>query len=51
MIYESLEVKLIRNVSDVVQEEEMPEEVNIDELLDLKTDEERTHRLQVTIIL
>ncbi|XP_039986881.1 protein phosphatase 1, regulatory (inhibitor) subunit 14Ab [Xiphias gladius] len=28
------------------REEEMPEEVNIDELLDLKTDEERTHRLQ-----
>ncbi|XP_028275969.1 protein phosphatase 1 regulatory subunit 14A-like [Parambassis ranga] len=28
------------------QEEEMPEEVNIDELLDLKTDGERTHRLQ-----
>ncbi|KAF7658207.1 hypothetical protein LDENG_00016350 [Lucifuga dentata] len=27
------------------REEEMPE-VNIDELLDLKTDEERTHRLQ-----
>lgn len=26
----------------------MPEEVNIDELLDLKTDGERTHRLQVT---
>lgn len=24
----------------------MPEEVNIDELLDLKSDEERTHRLQ-----
>ncbi|XP_039453897.1 protein phosphatase 1 regulatory subunit 14A-like [Oreochromis aureus] len=30
-------------------EEDMPEEVNIDELLDLKTDEERTHRLQVTV--
>ncbi|KAM9359833.1 protein phosphatase 1 regulatory subunit 14A-like [Symphorus nematophorus] len=28
------------------REDEMPEEVNIDELLDLKTDEERTHRLQ-----
>ncbi|KAL3991201.1 voltage-gated sodium channel type IV alpha [Sarotherodon galilaeus] len=28
------------------REEDMPEEVNIDELLDLKTDEERTHRLQ-----
>ncbi|XP_076591663.1 protein phosphatase 1, regulatory (inhibitor) subunit 14Ab isoform X1 [Chaetodon auriga] len=28
------------------REEEMPEEVNIDELLDLKTDEERTQRLQ-----
>lgn len=28
------------------QEEDMPEEVNIDELLDLKTDEERTHKLQ-----
>ncbi|XP_010892136.1 protein phosphatase 1, regulatory (inhibitor) subunit 14Ab [Esox lucius] len=28
------------------REEEMPEEVNIDELLDLKTDEERTHQLQ-----
>ncbi|XP_030599300.1 protein phosphatase 1, regulatory (inhibitor) subunit 14Ab isoform X3 [Archocentrus centrarchus] len=29
------------------QEEDMPEEVNIDELLDLKTDEERMHKLQV----
>uniref|UniRef100_A0AAZ1X757 Protein phosphatase 1, regulatory (inhibitor) subunit 14Ab n=1 Tax=Oreochromis aureus TaxID=47969 RepID=A0AAZ1X757_OREAU len=28
-------------------EEDMPEEVNIDELLDLKTDEERTHRLLI----
>ncbi|KAM9318854.1 protein phosphatase 1 regulatory subunit 14A-like [Pholidichthys leucotaenia] len=28
------------------REEDMPEEVNIDELLDLKTDEERAHRLQ-----
>lgn len=28
------------------REDEMPEEVNIDELLDLKTDEERAHRLQ-----
>ncbi|XP_069029262.1 protein phosphatase 1 regulatory subunit 14A-like [Embiotoca jacksoni] len=28
------------------REDEMPEEVNIDELLDLKTDEERTQRLQ-----
>ncbi|KAJ7990291.1 hypothetical protein DPEC_G00298790 [Dallia pectoralis] len=28
------------------REEEMPEEVNIDELLDLKTDEERSQRLQ-----
>ncbi|XP_026220129.1 protein phosphatase 1, regulatory (inhibitor) subunit 14Ab [Anabas testudineus] len=28
------------------REEDMPEEVNIDELLDLKTDEERTHRLK-----
>ncbi|XP_031646386.1 protein phosphatase 1 regulatory subunit 14A isoform X1 [Oncorhynchus kisutch] len=28
------------------REEEMPEEVNIDGLLDLKSDEERTHRLQ-----
>ncbi|XP_062328969.1 protein phosphatase 1, regulatory (inhibitor) subunit 14Ab [Osmerus eperlanus] len=28
------------------KEEDMPEEVNIDELLDLKSDEERTHRLQ-----
>ncbi|XP_029923246.1 protein phosphatase 1, regulatory (inhibitor) subunit 14Ab [Myripristis murdjan] len=28
------------------REEQMPEELNIDELLDLKTDEERTHRLQ-----
>ncbi|XP_026153110.1 protein phosphatase 1, regulatory (inhibitor) subunit 14Ab isoform X2 [Mastacembelus armatus] len=28
------------------REKEMPEEVNIDELLDLKTDEERTLRLQ-----
>uniref|UniRef100_A0A3B4TKK0 Protein phosphatase 1 regulatory inhibitor subunit 14A n=1 Tax=Seriola dumerili TaxID=41447 RepID=A0A3B4TKK0_SERDU len=34
------------NNSSLVQEEEMPEEVNIDELLDLKTDEEKTHRLQ-----
>ncbi|XP_070986702.1 protein phosphatase 1 regulatory subunit 14A-like isoform X2 [Oncorhynchus clarkii lewisi] len=31
------------------REEEMPEEVNIDGLLDLKSDEERTHRLQVFI--
>ncbi|XP_076591664.1 protein phosphatase 1, regulatory (inhibitor) subunit 14Ab isoform X2 [Chaetodon auriga] len=31
------------------REEEMPEEVNIDELLDLKTDEERTQRLQMFI--
>uniref|UniRef100_A0AAZ1WY64 Uncharacterized protein n=1 Tax=Oreochromis aureus TaxID=47969 RepID=A0AAZ1WY64_OREAU len=29
------------------REEDMPEEVNIDELLDLKTDEERTHRLLI----
>ncbi|MFT7803560.1 protein phosphatase 1 regulatory subunit 14A-like isoform X1 [Arapaima gigas] len=28
------------------KEEEMPEEVNIDELLNLSTDEERVHRLQ-----
>ncbi|XP_078140301.1 protein phosphatase 1, regulatory (inhibitor) subunit 14Ab [Centroberyx gerrardi] len=28
------------------REEEMPEEVNIDDLLDLKTDQERTQRLQ-----
>ncbi|XP_022075137.1 protein phosphatase 1 regulatory subunit 14A-like isoform X1 [Acanthochromis polyacanthus] len=28
------------------REEQMPEELNIDELLDLKTVEERTHRLQ-----
>ncbi|XP_051933527.1 protein phosphatase 1, regulatory (inhibitor) subunit 14Ab [Hippocampus zosterae] len=28
------------------REEDMPEEVNIDDLLDLKTDAERTHRLQ-----
>lgn len=27
----------------------MPEEVNIDDLLDLKTDAERTHRLQVAL--
>ncbi|XP_029282815.1 protein phosphatase 1 regulatory subunit 14A-like isoform X2 [Cottoperca gobio] len=31
------------------REDEMPEEVNIDELLDLKTDEERTQRLQIFI--
>ncbi|XP_071353069.1 protein phosphatase 1 regulatory subunit 14A-like [Trachinotus anak] len=31
------------------REEEMPEEVNIDELLDLKTDEERKHRLQLIL--
>ncbi|XP_042338767.1 protein phosphatase 1 regulatory subunit 14A-like [Plectropomus leopardus] len=29
-----------------LQEDAMPEGVNIDELLDLKTDEERTQRLQ-----
>ncbi|XP_059187613.1 protein phosphatase 1 regulatory subunit 14A-like isoform X2 [Centropristis striata] len=29
------------------REDQMPEEVNIDELLDLKTNEERTQRLQV----
>lgn len=34
-----------------VQEEEMPEEVNIDDLLDLKTDEERRQRLQVPVCL
>lgn len=28
----------------------MPEEVNIDDLLDLKTDEERTQQLQVTAL-
>uniref|UniRef100_A0A3B3RW04 Protein phosphatase 1 regulatory subunit 14A n=1 Tax=Paramormyrops kingsleyae TaxID=1676925 RepID=A0A3B3RW04_9TELE len=28
------------------REEQMPEEVNIDELLDLQSDEERKHRLQ-----
>ncbi|XP_048837664.1 protein phosphatase 1, regulatory (inhibitor) subunit 14Ab isoform X3 [Brienomyrus brachyistius] len=28
------------------EEELMPEEVNIDELLDLQSDEERKHRLQ-----
>lgn len=27
--------------------EDMPEEVNIDDLLDLSSDEERTHKLQV----
>lgn len=27
--------------------EDMPEEVNIDDLLDLPSDEERTHKLQV----
>ncbi|XP_054452587.1 protein phosphatase 1 regulatory subunit 14A-like isoform X2 [Anoplopoma fimbria] len=31
------------------REEDMPEEVNIDQLLDLKTDEERSQRLQVFI--
>ncbi|KAI3353964.1 hypothetical protein L3Q82_018452 [Scortum barcoo] len=31
------------------REDEMPEEVNIDELLDLKTDEERAHRLQLSV--
>lgn len=39
------------SVFDVVQEEEMPEEVNIDDLLDLKTDEERRQRLQVPVCL
>ncbi|GLD68612.1 protein phosphatase 1 regulatory subunit 14A-like protein [Lates japonicus] len=34
------------SMTDTTAEEEMPEEVNIDELLDLKTDEERTLRLQ-----
>ncbi|XP_030254180.1 protein phosphatase 1 regulatory subunit 14A-like [Sparus aurata] len=32
------------------REDEMPEEVNIDDLLDLKTDEERTRRLQETFL-
>lgn len=27
--------------------EDMPDEVNIDDLLDLPSDEERTHKLQV----
>ncbi|XP_031735366.1 protein phosphatase 1 regulatory subunit 14A-like isoform X2 [Anarrhichthys ocellatus] len=31
------------------REQEMPEDVNIDELLDLRTDEERTQRLQFFI--
>uniref|UniRef100_A0AAQ4R6H9 Protein phosphatase 1, regulatory (inhibitor) subunit 14Ab n=1 Tax=Gasterosteus aculeatus aculeatus TaxID=481459 RepID=A0AAQ4R6H9_GASAC len=31
------------------REEDMPAEVNIDELLDLRTDEERTERLQVFV--
>ena len=35
------------SVSLSLQEEHMPEEVNIDELLDLQSDEERTKRLQV----
>ncbi len=30
------------------QEEDMPEEVNIDELLDLQSDEERTQKLKVS---
>lgn len=33
-----------------LQEEDMPAEVNIDELLDLRTDEERTERLQVNML-
>ncbi|XP_029026229.1 protein phosphatase 1 regulatory subunit 14A-like [Betta splendens] len=33
------------------QEQEMPDEVNIDELLDLKTDEERTHKLKEILCL
>ncbi|KAM7398774.1 hypothetical protein PAMP_018087 [Pampus punctatissimus] len=33
------------------REEEMPEEVNIDDLLDLKTAEERTQRLQGLVFL
>lgn len=35
------------NLCLLLQEEHMPEEVNIDELLDLQNDEERTKRLQV----
>lgn len=31
------------------QEEDMPEEVNIDELLDLQSDEERTQKLKVSV--
>uniref|UniRef100_A0AAZ1XCW5 Uncharacterized protein n=1 Tax=Oreochromis aureus TaxID=47969 RepID=A0AAZ1XCW5_OREAU len=41
--------KGISYTTTMIQEEDMPEEVNIDELLDLKTDEERTHRLQITL--
>lgn len=33
------------------QEEDMPEEVNIDELLDLQSDEERTQKLKVSAFL
>uniref|UniRef100_A0A9J8AY89 Protein phosphatase 1, regulatory (inhibitor) subunit 14Ab n=1 Tax=Cyprinus carpio carpio TaxID=630221 RepID=A0A9J8AY89_CYPCA len=33
-------------VRDLRQEEDMPEEVNIDELLDLQSDEERTQKLK-----
>lgn len=43
----SLGIRSVR-VTLCVQEHDMPDEVNIDELLDLKSDEERTHRLKVT---
>lgn len=33
----------------VLQESDMPDEVNIDELIDLPSDEERVRRLQVTL--
>lgn len=35
-------------LSSLFQEDNMPEEVNIDDLIDLPNDEERARKLQVT---
>lgn len=35
-------------LSSLFQEDDMPEEVNIDDLIDLPNDEERARKLQVT---
>lgn len=37
-------------VCPLLQEDDMPEEVNIDDLIDLLNDEERVKKLQVTLV-